>query len=86
MKRAIEFEQTVSFKHRVVVDCDEDAVEQICNLSGDSFGDIMYEIDLMEDVKVLECSENFSEDTDDDVGYYDDYWTKDEIKQYGDSE
>lgn len=86
MKRAIEFEQAVSFKHRVVVDCDEDRIEQICSLSGDSFGDIMIEIDEMEDVNILECSEDFSEDADDDARYYDDYWTKDEIKKYGDGE
>ena len=87
MKRAIEFEQTVNFKRRIVVECkNEDVLEEICGFRGDSFGDILDQVFELNGVTLLEGDEEYLEDTNNDVRYYDDYWTKDEIKQYGDSE
>ena len=84
MKRAIEFEQTVSFKHRVVIECESDQqVNKICELSEERFDDILLKIGEMDSVKVLEASENFSEDENGNVEYHDDYWTADEAKAYG---
>lgn len=86
MKRAIEFEEKISFKHRVVIDCENETLfEEVCNLTRDSFDDVIRLISKIDGLTVLEISEEFSEDTEEDVGYYDDYWTKDEIELYGES-
>lgn len=87
MKRAIEFEQEVKLRHRIIVELENEAdIDMICDLSGMDFNDILYQLNEFDDVKILEKSENFYEDIASDVQYYDDYWTKDEIKYYGDSD
>lgn len=87
MKRAIEFEQEVKLRHRIIVELENEAdIDMICDLSGMDFNDILYQLNEFDDVKILEKSENFYEDITSDVQYYDDYWTKDEIKYYGDSD
>lgn len=84
MKRAIEFEQEVKLCHRIVIECkNEEALDAICELSGMDFDDILYQLNEFDDVKILETSENYSEDTEGSVEYGDDYWTDDEIKEYG---
>lgn len=87
MKRAIEFEQEVKLRHRIIIELENEAdIDMICDLSGMDFNDILYQLNEFDDVKILEKSENFYEDITSGVQYYDDYWTKDEIKYYGDSD
>ena len=83
MNRAIEFEQTLKIRHQVAVEVDDEStLDTICNLTGDSFDDILSKIEAMPNVNMLGVSEEYSCDADDGLEYYDDYWTEEEERFY----
>ena len=85
MKRAIEFEETVKIRHQVIVEVNcEEELDTISCLTGDSFDDILLQIDNDTDAKVLESSEEYSVLSEDGLEYLDDYWTISEASRFPD--
>ena len=82
MKRAIEFEEKVKIKHQVIVEvADDSEIDDICELTGNSFDDILMQIEDNTNAKILEVNENYITDGDG-LEYYDDYWTDEEEKRF----
>lgn len=85
MKRAIEYKENVEVMHQVIVEVDdEDTLDTICNITGDSFGEILDKISDEPGVKILESNEEYCVDSDEPIEYYDDYWTDNEAGRFPD--
>lgn len=83
MKRAIEFEEVIKVRHQIIVEVgSEEELNTICGLSGDSFDDILLQIDNDTDAEVLESNEEYFVENEDGLGYYDDYWTDTEAERF----
>ena len=85
MKRTIEFKEMVEVRHRVVVDASEDEISAICDQMVDSFDEILEYINEETNAKILEAEENCSSEEWGELEYYDDYWTDQEKKRFGDN-
>ena len=85
MKRAIEFEGTVTIRSRVVVDATEEEIDAICNYyMADSFDEILEYIETGTNAKILSAEEDYFVDTPEDLEYFDDYWRDQEEQYFGD--
>ena len=85
MKRAIEFEGTVTIRSRVVVDATEEEIDAICNYyMADSFDEILEYIETGTNAKILSAEEDYFVDTPEDFEYFDDYWRDQEEQYFGD--
>lgn len=82
MKRAIEFEEMVKIKHQVIVEvADDNEIDNICELTGNSFDEILMQIEDNTNAKILEINENYVTDGNG-LEFYDDYWTDNEEKRF----
>lgn len=82
MKRVIEFEEMVKIKHRVIVEVtDDNEIDNICELTGNSFDEILMQIEDNTNAKILEINENYVTDGNG-LEFYDDYWTDNEEKRF----
>lgn len=83
MKRAIEFEEVIKVRHQVVVEVSsEEELDTVCGLTGDSFDDILLQIENDTDAEVLESNEEYFTDSEDELEYYNDYWTDTEKARF----
>lgn len=84
MKRAVEFKETIDVRHQIVVEVgNEEDIDFISSLEGRSIDEILIDISKEDDIKILEVNEDYSLESNEDVEYWDDYWTDREKEQFG---
>lgn len=54
----------------------------VCSLTGNSFDDILWQIENDTDAEVLDGTEEYFSESEDELEYYDDYWTDTEAERF----